>query len=105
MSASTLPPSFALNAAKVSVPSYVVYRTFARETVILNLETGKYHGLNLTGGRMLQLLDGAESIAEAAGAFARDYGKLLSEVEDDIRSFCNRLCERGLIDIRLNGSC
>jgi Coenzyme PQQ synthesis protein D (PqqD) len=98
------PDSFALNAASVSVPAHVVYRAFAGETVILNLETGKYHGLNVTGGRMLQLLDGAESIAEAASAFARDYGKLLSEVEGDIRSFCTRLCERGLIDIRLDGS-
>lgn len=94
---------FALDAASVSVPKHVVYRAFAGETVILNLETGKYHGLNVTGGRMLALLDGAESIAEAASAFARDYGKLLSEVEDDIRSFCTRLCERGLIDIRFDG--
>jgi hypothetical protein len=101
---SSAPNSFALTTASVSVPSHVVYRAFAGETVILNLETGKYHGLNVTGGRMLQLLDGAESIADAASAFAREYGKLLSEVEDDIRSFCTRLCERGLIDIRLNGS-
>lgn len=99
-----MPDSLPLAAATVSVPSHVVYRAFAGETVILNLETGKYHGLNRTGGRMLALLDGAESIADAASAFARDYGKLLSEVEDDIRSFCTRLCERGLIDIRLNGS-
>ena len=104
MTVSCAPDSFALETASVSVPPHVVYRAFAGETVILNLETGKYHGLNVTGGRMLQLLDGAASIADAASAFARDYGKLLSEVEDDIRSFCTRLCERGLIDIRLNDS-
>lgn len=104
MTVTAMPDSLPLAAATVSVPSHVVYRAFAGETVILNLETGKYHGLNRTGGRMLALLDGAESIADAASAFARDYGKLLSEVEDDIRSFCTRLCERGLIDIRLNGS-
>lgn len=103
MSVRSAPESFALSAASVSVPAHVVYRAFAGETVILNLQTGKYHGLNVTGGRMLQLLDGAESIAEAASAFARDYGKLVSEVEDEIRSFCTRLCERGLIEIRLDG--
>ena len=103
MTAKCTPESFSLTSASVSVPKHVVYRAFAGETVILNLETGKYHGLNVTGGRMLRLLDGAESIAEAASAFARDYGKALSEVEDDIRSFCTRLCERGLIDIRLDG--
>ena len=103
MTAKCAPESFSLSSASVSVPKHVVYRAFAGETVILNLETGKYHGLNVTGGRMLRLLDGAESIADAASAFARDYGKALSEVEDDIRSFCARLCERGLIDIRLDG--
>lgn len=104
MTVDSPPEPFALDAASVAVPAHVVYRAFAGETVILNLETGKYHGLNVTGGRMLQLLDGAESIAEAASAFASDYGKLLSDVEGDIRSFCTRLCERGLIEIRLNGS-
>ena len=104
MTVGRAPASFPLDTASISVPAHVVYRAFAAETVILNLETGKYHGLNVTGGRMLQLLDGAETIAEAATAFARDYGKRLSDVEDDIRSFCTRLCERGLIDIRLDGS-
>ena len=102
MTARTPPAAFKLSAANVSIPGHVVYRAFAGETVILNLQTGKYHGLNATGGRMLQLLDRCDSVAEAAGAFARDYGKLISEVEDDIRSFCTRLCERGLIDLTLD---
>ena len=39
------------------LPDHVVYRTFVYETVVLNLQTGKYHGLNRTGGRMLELLE------------------------------------------------
>ena len=90
--------------ARASIPSHVVYRAFAAETVILNLETGKYHGLNATGGRMLELLDRCDSVAEAATTFASDFGKPADEVEPDIRAFCSRLFERGLIDIALNGS-
>jgi hypothetical protein len=101
--ARTLPAEFPLPTARASIPSHVVYRAFAAETVILNLETGKYHGLNSTGGRMLELLDRCESVSEALAAFASDYGKQPAEVEQDIRVFCNRLFERGLIEITLNG--
>lgn len=100
-----LPEEFPLPTAHASVPSHVVYRAFAAETVILNLETGKYHGLNPTGGRMLELLDRCDSVGEALAAFASDYGKKPVEVEQDIRAFCGRLFERGLIEITLNGHC
>jgi hypothetical protein len=98
-----LPTEFPIANAQASIPSHVVYRAFAAETVILNLETGKYHGLNATGGRMLELLDRCASVAEAVTKFAGDFGKQPVEVEQDVRAFCNRLFERGLIDISLNG--
>ena len=47
----------ALLAMKARVPENVVHRQFAAETVILNLDTGLYHGLNVTGGRMMEVLD------------------------------------------------
>jgi len=99
-----LPTNFPIPIAHVSIPSHVVYRAFAAETVILNLETGRYHGLNTTGGRMLELLDRCDSVADALEAFASSYGKEPLEVEQDLRTFCTRLHERGLIDVTLNGS-
>ena len=83
----------------------MVYRAFAAETVILNLETGRYHGLNSTGGRMLELLDRSGSVAEALKAFAGAYGKDPVDVEQDVRTFCRRLHERGLIEVTLDGAC
>ena len=53
----TLPTDFPFASAHVSIAPHVVYRSFATETVILNLQTGRYHGLNKTGGRMLELLE------------------------------------------------
>jgi hypothetical protein len=53
-------------ASRPRVPEHVVYRTFVNETVVLNLETGAYHGLNPVGGRMLAALDGADSVAHAS---------------------------------------
>ena len=103
MAARSLPTEFPIAAAQASVPAHVVYRAFAAETVILNLDTGKYHGLNPTGGRMLELLDRCDSIGDAVVRFANDFGKQPADVEHDVRTFCKQLFERGLIDVRLNG--
>jgi hypothetical protein len=97
-----LPADFPMASAHVSIPSDVVYRAFPAETVILNLQTGHYHGLNSTGGRMLELLESCESVGEALEAFATGYGKRPDEVEGDVRTFCRRLHERGLIEITLD---
>ena len=59
--------------SKVRIPPNVVYRTFARETVVVNLETGMYHGLNRVGGRMLEILEQTPSIRAAAEKIAAEF--------------------------------
>jgi len=84
-------------AASVTVPDHVVYREFAQETVLLNLETGRYHGVNPTGGTMLRTLEHAATVGDAAAELADHYGRGLDEMEDDVCSFCNDLLKRGLV--------
>ena len=79
------------------IPENVVYRTFVYETVVLNLQTGKYHGLNKTAGRMLELLEREPTIRGAAAKVADEFGRPLADVEADIREFCTDLVSRGLI--------
>ena len=55
--------------------AHVVYRSFPSETVVLNLQTGKYHGLNATAGSMLEALQQASCIRDAVAAVAEDYAK------------------------------
>lgn len=86
-----------LLAATVRVPDSVVYRAFVHETVILNLETGRYHGVNAIGGAMLDTLTRVRSVAAAAEILARDYGRPLAEIESDLCEFCDSLIERGLL--------
>ena len=69
----------------------------------LNLETGTYHGLNPTGGRMLEVLEREERVRDAIASLADEYGTEQSRVEEDVCDFCNDLLERGLIEIHLNG--
>jgi hypothetical protein len=90
--------------AHVRVPDHVVYRTFVRETVLLNLATGRYHGINPTGGRILDLLADDATVGSAARVLAKEYRRPLADVERDVCVFCEELRERGLIEVSLNGS-
>lgn len=89
--------SGAMLAARVRIPQAVVYRSFANETVVLNLDTGIYHGINPTGGHMLDVLDRVGSVCEAAGVLARDYELPLSQLQEDLCAFCEELIDRGLL--------
>ena len=92
-----------LLARKAWVPQHVVYRDFVTETVVLNLETGEYHGLNRTGGLILAVLERAETVGAAARTLADEYGRALAEVERDVCAFCTDLLARGLIRLRGDG--
>jgi hypothetical protein len=84
--------------AKVKVPQSVVFRSFPTETVVLNLQTGKYHGLNPSAGKMLQALTEAGSVRAAAAAVAAEYDAPAETIEADICDLCQNLLDRGLIE-------
>ena len=78
----------------------MVYRSFVNETVLLNLESGRYFGVNPTGGRMLEELVNADTVAAALERLCDHYGRPPSEIESDLHSFCDDLTSRGLLELR-----
>ncbi len=98
MSSRTVPENATLS-AQVSIPRHVVYRAFPSETVVLNLQTGTYHGLNPTGGRMLEELERAPTVAEAVPALADAYEVDVATIERDLCELCEALHSRGLIEV------
>ena len=84
----------------LGVPRHVVYRDFVSETVLLNIQTGQYHGLNPTAGRMLQLLDQVNRTDEVAKALAKEFEVPLETIQRDLTTLCEGLLERGLLEIR-----
>lgn len=88
-----------LLSARVRVPDGVVYRAFVRETVILNLETGLYHGVNTTGGKMLDTLVKSTSVQAAAEVLVGEFGRARDEIEADLCEFCEALMSRGLLAV------
>jgi coenzyme PQQ synthesis protein D (PqqD) len=89
---------------RARMPRNVVYRTFATETAVLNLETGRYHGLDETGRRMLELLEASPTVSRAAAALAAESGRPRSEVEPHLLAFCAQLVARGLIELRVESA-
>jgi hypothetical protein len=82
---------------RISVPEHVVHRAFEQETVLLNLETGQYHGLNSTAGRMLEALQSLGDARAAARQIAEEFEVPVERVETDLALLCSQLAERGLI--------
>lgn len=90
--------------ARLRLPQYVVHRSFVAETVVLNLETGKYHGLNPTAGRMLDVLSDAPTVRDAAAQIASEYKLDQATVEADLLAFCRDLLDRKLVEVVVDES-
>ena len=88
-----------LLSAHISVPEHVVYRDFAEDTVILNLDSGMYHGLNGTAAKMLETLSSGVSVEDAIASLAEEFGQPREVIERDVVTFVRGLAERGLIEL------
>lgn len=95
----TLSGAASLSTAKIVVPKHVVYRRLPSETVVFNLQTGKYHGLNCTAGSMLEAFERAPNLHDAAADIASEYSQPLATVERDMCELCMGLLERGLVEL------
>ena len=83
--------------ARLRVPEHVVHRNFGDETVILNLESGMYHGLNTTAARMLAVVGECDTVAEAIDPLAAEFEQPREVIEGDLLTLCRALSERGLV--------
>jgi hypothetical protein len=95
----SLPGASDILGMRARVPDHVVHRQFAQETVVLNLQSGTYHRLNASGGRFIEVLDRAPSVAAAAEQLATELGEPLAEIRHDIASFCAALSKRSLLTL------
>lgn len=66
--------------------------------MLLNLDTGRYHGLDAMGGRFLDALEEHDDVAAAVDALAADHGIERGRLERDMAAFCRGLRDRGLIE-------
>jgi hypothetical protein len=88
-----------LFAKRLSVPTHVLVRELNGESVILNLESGNYFGLDEVGTRMIAALSTSDRIQAAYDVLAAEYNVDPDLLHEDIRVLIEKLVERGLVEL------
>jgi len=83
----------------VSVPSHVAFHDLAGEAVLLNLESGKYYGLDEVGTRMYSLLKENGRLDLAAQVLVQEYDVAEGQLQGDLIKLVDDLVAHGLLTI------
>ena len=82
------------------VPSNVLIRFLDQESVLLNLETERYFGLDAVGTRMWQVVTEASTVEAALAQLAEEYDAPLGTLRIDLTNLLQHLLENGLIAMK-----
>jgi hypothetical protein len=72
-------------------------RLVGDETVLLDLASGIYFGLDGVGQKIWEAVTEGRSLGEAATAIVNDYEVDESQAQSDVIEFASELVERGLL--------
>jgi hypothetical protein len=86
--------------AKLVVPDHVLFRQLDEESVLLNLHTEQYLGLDEVGTRMWLALKEEQSFAAACQRLLSEYDVEADTVERDLDRLLKQMQDEGLIEIR-----
>jgi hypothetical protein len=84
-------------ADKLSIPPEVMTRTVGEETVILDLATGTYFGLDPVGARIWELVGEGKTLSEVCDRMLEEYEVSREELEADTLKLAEELAARGLV--------
>jgi hypothetical protein len=84
---------------KVVVPANVLVRELDGESVLLNLNSECYFGLDEVGTRMWTLLTASESVQAAYEKLATEYDVDAEQLRQDLDSLIEKLVDQGLLEV------
>jgi hypothetical protein len=85
---------------KISIPETVLVREMQGESVLLDLSTETYYGLDDVGSRMWAAIASEGTIAGACALLLSEYDVMAAQLESDLREFIGKLVEVGLLSMR-----
>ncbi len=85
---------------KAVVPGHVVYKSLASETVLLNIETGAYHGMDEVGSRRFEALRNCADLESACDLLVRENGAPEERIRRDLIAHCSELVSSGFLELR-----
>lgn len=84
---------------RARVPSHVLVRFLEGESVLLNLETERYFGLDRTGTSMWKAVTGSPDIRVAYQALLEEYDVEPELLRSNLTELLGRLLENGLLEV------
>jgi Coenzyme PQQ synthesis protein D (PqqD) len=87
-------------ADRAEMSPHVLVRFLDRESVLLNLETERYYGLDETGTRMWQLLTSTPTIETAYKELQNEFDVESELLRLHLTELLGRLVENGLLQIQ-----
>jgi Coenzyme PQQ synthesis protein D (PqqD) len=82
---------------KVAIPPQVMARTVGDETVILDLASGTYFGLDPVGAQIWALMGEGRTLAEICATMLEEYEVEREQLEADVLRLAAELAERRLV--------
>ena len=84
---------------KPTIPAQVMARQVGDETVILDLGSGTYFGLDPVGARIWQLIGEGNTLGEICDTMLDEYDVAREALERDVVELADKLLEQKLISI------
>jgi len=74
------------------------------DVVMLDLESGQYFGLDGVGARVWSLIRTPRRVNEILGVLLQEYDVDAGRCEKDLMGFLHKLVEKGLVEVKNEGS-
>ncbi len=84
---------------RAAAPAHVLVRFLDRESVLLNLETERYFGLDETATRMWQLVTGSQDIEAAYQELLAEFDVEPELLRTNLTDLLGQLVENGLLQV------
>ena len=82
------------------IPAHVMARQVGDETVILNLATGMYSGLDPVGARVWQLLAAGHNVQELVSTMLGEFDVSEERLTQDVSALVDGFLSRGLVEVQ-----
>ena len=83
--------------ARLTIPAHVVTRRVGEETVILDLDSGTYFGLDPVGARFLELLESRGTIAAVMAPMLEEFEVGEEQLAADLDRLAAEMLSAGLL--------
>lgn len=84
---------------KVTIPPQVMARMVGDDTVILDLASGTYYGLDPVGARVWKFVVDGQSLARVCELMLAEYDVSREEIERDVLALVQTLLDKQLVSV------